>query len=148
MLLGYSYCLEDDDELQRIWANLMANAMDPKFSTALRMSFVDIIKSLAPLDAKLLKTFYETLKRDSSINWDKILDYSLKKEQICSVLNISSHDYEVSVFNLFRSQCLAPAVLVATGISFGNEPTTIYKGSKAVTMTPLGVDFVESCLGA
>lgn len=137
--------LEEDDNLQKIWARLLANAMDPKFSPALRMSYIEIIKSLAPLDVKMLKVFYDTLKADKSINWDNILDYSLKKEQICTILNISSHEYEVSVFNLFRAQCLAPAILTG-GVSLGDEPLTVYKGSKAVTMTPLGVDFVKSCI--
>ncbi len=138
--------LEDDDELQKLWANLMANAMDPNFTTDLRMSFIDIIKSLTPLDVKLLKSFYDILKSDSSVDWDNILHYSLKKEQICEMLKISSHDYEVSVFNLFRTQCIAPALLETSGIKFGNESTTIYKGSKAITITPLGVDFIESCV--
>lgn len=119
--------------------------MDPNFSTELRMSYIDIIKSLAPLDVKILRAFYDTLKADSSVKWDNILDYSLKKEQICQLLGISEHDYEVSIFNLFRAQCLAPAILTG-GVSLGDEPLTVYKGSKAVTMTPLGVEFVKSCV--
>jgi len=137
--------LEDDEELQQIWAKLMASAMDPNFSTKLRMSFIDIIKSLDPLDVKILKVFYDILMKDNSIKWDNILDYSLKKEQISQLLNISSQDYEVSIFNLFRAQCLAPAILTGS-VSIGDEPITVYKGSKAVTMTPLGVNFVKSCI--
>lgn len=138
--------LEEDDNLQQLWANLMANALDPNFSLDLRMTYVDIIKSLSALDVKMLKTFYDMLTSSSTTNLDNVLDYPVTKESLCQVLNISSHDYEVTVFNLFRAQCLAPAVIVGRGISLGGEPPTAYKGSSQITMTPLGVDFVKSAL--
>src|SRR5687768_13852787 len=43
--------LEDDDDLQALWAKLMANAMDPKSQVSLQMSFIDILKNLTILDA-------------------------------------------------------------------------------------------------
>src|SRR3990167_11017188 len=137
--------LEDDDELQKLWANMLANAMNPTFTVNMRTAFIDIIKSLTILDVKILKTFYEALKQNSSVDWNNILNYSLKKEQICQLLSIGQEDYEVSVFNLFRVQCLAPAIITG-GISMGAEPLTVYKGSKAVTLTPLGVDFIKSAI--
>lgn len=135
--------LEEDNDLQKLWANLMANAMDPNFSLNLRTAFIDIIKSLSALDAKMLKTFYDILKTDSKVNWNSILDYYLTKEQLITALRITSHDYEVSVFNLFRAQCLAPAIITSQGISLGGQAPTAYKGSKEVTLTPLGVDFIN-----
>jgi hypothetical protein len=44
-----------------------------------------------------------------------------------------------------RMQCIGPAILKG-GISFGDEPVTIYKGADAVVLTPLGVKFVEACI--
>lgn len=138
--------LEEDDELQALWATLMANAMDPSFKTELRMAYIDIIKSLNPLDVRLLKTFYEALKENPEVDWNNITKSTLAKEVICKKMGISEQDYELTVFNLFRVQCLAPAILNVGGIFFGGEPATTSKGSQVITMTPLGVKFVESCV--
>ena len=58
--------LEDDDNLQTLWARLMANAMDPKSHVSLQMSFIDILKNLTILDAKILHTIYKSLEQKGS----------------------------------------------------------------------------------
>ena len=139
--------LEDDTDLQKLWNHLLVNAMDPSFSGDLRVGFVEMIRGLTALDAKLLEFFYQILKRENRLlPLEGVIQYSLKKEQIMPALNISEADYQVSAFNLMRVQCIAPAVIKATGISFGDEPTTIYKGIDAVTLTPLGVRFAQACM--
>jgi len=138
--------LEDDDNLQSLWAKLMANAMDPKSQVSLQMSFIDILKNLTILDAKILHTIYKSLEQKSSAKYDKVLNVIFDKTEICKVMGISPKEYDVSVFNLFRTQCLSPGLIKSTGIMFGNEATTIYKGVDAVSMTPLGLVFVESCI--
>jgi len=138
--------LEEDDELQQLWSRLTANAMDPNFRLELRYAYLEIIKSLNPLDVKMLSFFHGALQKNPDVKFEQVTNYSLKKEQICSGLGISENEYNLSVYNLFRVQCLAPAVMEATGIMFGEEPTTIFKGAKAVTMTPLGVNFVKACI--
>lgn len=139
--------LEDDEDLQRLWSQLLANAMDPSFSGNLRTGFVEMIKGLTALDAGILNFFYQVLKREGNlIPLEGVIQYSLKKEQFLEALNISEADYQVSAFNLMRVQCIAPAVLKTTGISFGDEATTIYKGIDAVTLTPLGVKFAQACM--
>lgn len=139
--------VEEDDKLQDLWAMLTANAMDPDFKLELRYAYLEIIKSLNPLDVKILNLFYSTLLGDPNINWNNITEYHLRKEQLQEALSISDSDYQVSMFNLFRVQCMAPAVLKATNIILGNnENPSIYKGIDAVTMTPLGVGFVKACI--
>ncbi len=137
--------LEDNDELQDLWAKLLANSMDPNFTTEIRFTFLEIIKSLNPLDIRILHTFYDALSKDSKVRWDNLKDHSLSKEQICRVLAISENDYEVSVYNLFRVQCLVPA-FINGGVSFGVTPLSVYMGTDATVMTPLGKNFVEACV--
>ena len=140
--------LEEDADLQKLWSNLLANAMDPSFLGDLRTGFVEMIKGLTALDAGILEFFYKLLKREDHLTpLEGVIHYSLKKEQIMQALNITEADYQVSAFNLMRIQCIAPAVLKTTGISFGDEATTIYKGIDAVTLTPLGVKFAQACMG-
>ena len=137
--------LEEDDKLQNLWAKLLSNAMDPNCKLDIRYFFVDILKSLNPLDVKLLYFFYDTLKKDPKIDWNKISLYSLKKEQFIAALEMSELDYYLSVCNLFRVQCLAPAILTG-GASLGSEPLTVYKGQEQIVLTVLGVQLIEAAI--
>jgi len=137
--------LEEDDELQDLWIRLLANAMDPSFHGDLRYSYLEILKSLTPLDAKFLNVFYTALKNDPNIDLNTITEYALTKEQLCQELNISLAAYYLSIYNLFRVQCMAPAI-IRKGMHIGDDPITIYKGADAVVMTPLGRSFVEACI--
>ncbi len=138
--------LEDDEDLQLLWARLMANAMDSNSELSLQMSFIEILKNLTALDAKILYTVYKSLENQSSAEYDKVLGVRFEKQQICHVMGISSKDYDISIFNLFRTQCLAPGLIKQVGIMFGDEASTIYKGIEQVSLTPLGLNFVISCI--
>lgn len=55
--------LEDNEDLQQLWANLLANAVDPKVENKPKKSFIDILKQMDTFDAKLLKDIYaETIR--------------------------------------------------------------------------------------
>ena len=138
--------LEHDPSLQHLWNHLLANAMDPKFNGELRYGFIDMIKNVTGIEAAILNNFYEILKKEGHIgNLLKITDYHLKKEQIMQMVDVDTSTYQVSIFNLMRMQCIGPAILKG-GVMMGSEPMTIYKGTDAVVLTPLGVKFVEACI--
>lgn len=139
--------LEEDNTLKFLWNNLLANAMNPQFNDEIRYGFVEMIKETTGIEATILREFYEILEKEGKLEpLDKIYDYRLNKEQIMDILKINAETYALSANNLMRMQLIAPAVIKAEGIKFGHEPTTIYKGIDAVTMTPLGVRFVEACI--
>ena len=54
--------IEDEEDIKSLWSILMANALDPNFDVELRFAFIEIIKSLSPLDVKILDLFYKTLE--------------------------------------------------------------------------------------
>ena len=138
--------LENDENLQQLWNHLLANAMDPQFNGEFRYGFIDIIKNITGIEAVILNNFYEILKSEGHVHdLTNITNYSLKKEQITKMVGIDEATYQVSIFNLMRMQCIGPAILKG-GISMGNEPLTIYKGTDAVVLTPLGIKFVEACI--
>lgn len=138
--------LEDEPELQKLWDHLLANAMNPEFNSELRYGFIEMIKGITGTEAKLLSIFYDILKKENKlIHLDQIFQYHLKKEQFEQLLNISSETYALSANNLMRMQLLSPAILKGS-VTIGPEPITIYKGIDAVTLTPLGVKFIEACL--
>ena len=139
--------LEDDPNLQYLWNHLLANAMNPNFNDELRYGFVEMIKEITGIEAKLLNEFYEVLRRKGKLRpLSDVFQYSLTKEQIMHVLKMSADMYAISVNNLMRMQLFSPAILKSGGVSSGSEPVTIYKGIDAVTLTPLGVKFVEACI--
>lgn len=138
--------LEEDPNIQHLWNHLLANAMDPSFNDEIRYGFIEMIKNITGNEALLLSHFYQTLERENKLSpLDKIYQYSLKKEQIIQLLGITSDQYAVAANNLMRMQLIGPAILTG-GVSMGSEPMTIYKGIDAITLTPLGVKFVEACI--
>jgi hypothetical protein len=137
--------LEENDDLQNLWATLLANAMDPKSGIKIEYSYIDILKSLNPTDVKLLNTFYGVLEKQQGVDWSKISSYPIKKEQMIAVLELSEQNYYMSVCNLFRVQCLAPAILTG-GVSLGKEPVTIYKGQEQVVLTVLGLELIKASI--
>lgn len=50
--------LEEDPSLQELWANLLANALNPNHSDKVRSIFIDIIQNLSPLDVLILNAFH------------------------------------------------------------------------------------------
>ncbi len=139
--------LEEDQSLQYLWNHLLANAMNPSFNGELRYGFVDMIKNLTGIEVTILNIFYEILKKEGHINdISTITNYNLKKEQIMEIVEIDAESYQISVYNLMRMQCVGPAILKGSGIMMGAEPVTIYKGTDAIVLTPLGVKFIEACI--
>jgi len=136
--------LEESDELQELWAKLLANSMDPSFTEEIRYTYVEIIKSLTSLDVKILYTVY-ILLCDEKVDWDNIDKHPITKEKIFNELSTSREDYELSVYNLFRVQCLTSDVVseyvVVTRSEYRSEKVT-----DRVIMTPLGKYFVEACI--
>ncbi len=139
--------LEDDPSLQYLWNHLLANAMNPEFNGELRYGFIDMIKNITGIEVLILNKFYKILQEEGKLNdISQITNYRLSKEQIMMLVGIEEVTYQISIFNLMRMQCISAAIIRSTAIMFGNETTTIYKGTDAVVLTPLGVKFVEACI--
>jgi hypothetical protein len=139
--------LEEDPNLQSLWNHLLANAMDPEFNGELRYGFIDMIKNITGIEALILGNFYEILRREGHLSdISRITEHGLKKEKIMEIVGIDEATYQVSIFNLMRTQCVGPFIIKAPGISFGDEPITLYKGVDVVALTPLGTKFVEACI--
>jgi hypothetical protein len=142
--------LEEDDQLQDLWANLLSSALDPNFNGTLRNAFIDIIKQLEIVDAHILSYLYQSYTNSvkkkeigkdespTSIGWGR--------DAIIKDLKISSLVYENSVDNLMRVRCVKSLVLMCTSLKVGPEPMTIDKGYDCICLTSLGKSFVEACM--
>lgn len=147
--------LEDDDELQDLWANLLASAVDPKFDGLIRAAYIDIIRQLEVVDVHLLNVVYESYKawldaeQRTAIHKDYYfspINHGVSKADITDTLGISFSAYENSVDNLMRVRCLASYK--------DDEPINKYRTATVdyryefVCITSLGVGFVETCTGS
>lgn len=88
---------QSPDELHKLWAHLLANAMDPATANAVRIEFVETLKRFNPLDATML---------------DKLIVASGSKPMpdtptfYASTLKRSSSAIEVSLMNLEQLRCI------------------------------------------
>ncbi len=138
--------LEEDLNMQNLWNHLLANAMDPGFNDEIRYGFIEMIRNITSNEALLLNHFYQTLERENKLSpLDKVYKYHIKKDRLIRLLRITSDQYALAANNLMRMQLIGPAILTG-GVSVGSELMTIYKGIEAITLTPLGVKFVEACI--
>lgn len=104
---------ESREEIQDIWARLLAAAMTPSRSRYLRQGFTEVIKKMDPLDALIL------LEQGTEKTTD--LAQTLKQ------LNVSSDQYVISLENLKELKiCL----------SSGSDPTR-YR------LSPFGREFLR-----
>jgi hypothetical protein len=56
-LLEYA-AVEDNDELQNQWANLLVNFSNGLSGVSMQLAYVEILKSLSPLEVKILSAVY------------------------------------------------------------------------------------------
>lgn len=123
--------LEDDNNLQDIWVNLLGSFTNKNYKGERRMAYIDIIKSLNPLDAHILKEIYEInlLKNNKEIiNITKNnLSEKIRNEN-------SKESIDLSVDNLYRVLCIREAAVLT------DESGEIFCLSK------LGEKFVEACI--
>ena len=103
---------ESREELQEIWARLLAAAMDPSRADRVRLRFFEALQKLEPLDARVLSR----LPRGAAI--DQAGRNRLKKD-----LSISEDELDVSLWNLEKVELFsAPKQLAVSSISaFGRE---------------------------
>jgi hypothetical protein len=86
---------EPRDELQELWARLLANAMDPKRSNNVRANFIDTIRQFEPVDARILFHVQSLSEGD----WPMT-------DEIANSLKIRESTAELSVDHLVRLECL------------------------------------------
>lgn len=114
--------LEENDELQDLWAYLIASAVDPNFDGTVRAAFIDIIKQLEVNDVHILNFIYNEYAnyndnykkrtREYSGSEIKIKDvdgnnFAISANEIMQEVGIDEVSYKESVDNLIRVRCVA-----------------------------------------
>ena len=150
--------LEEDDSLQDLWARLLVEAGNPQARHAVRTAFIEIIKQLEPLDAKVLETAYQAALEEHQ-EWRKqgrdvlkLPDFGVGRFKIENALSIERMDYLLAVDNLMRLRCLRSYVTQEAIYTVDEDGDPVsYDVSRdeeywELCVTALGQAFVETCL--
>lgn len=148
--------LEEDDDLQDIWCRLITNSLDPNFKSEIRYAFIDIIKNLTSLDAKILKYVYDSAL--SNINpyfslspsnsftiYGIIKRFKFSSYSFKSITTASQYEIETSLDNLLRVRCLQNNFL-KDSIEEASKSLDPSPTSDTFSLTQFGIVFVEACL--
>ena len=148
---------EDGEELQDIWANLLASALDPEYKEGIRTAYIDIIQQLEVVNVRVLSAihsiFAERVRR-SEQNRASLIPYKprIDKGEIMEEVGLSDEtQYKTAVDNLIRLRCIetyAETKMIKTETPGGYhfyETATLDKGYEAVSMTALGEGFIKAC---
>ena len=149
-----SYCY-DSEELRELYANLLVSSMNVDTKHYVYPSFVDIIKQLSPMDAKVL----EAMKQEQSPIPVVTVRLNFKESKSYHELLI---DYSIDLFQLFGDTSILSASLVKPDERYdvfyedaeykglvasfqGKENTDITLSKGLIELTEFGKAFCKSC---
>lgn len=159
--------LEENRELQEIWANMLANAANPESPDAVAPSFPGILKEMRPADVKFLAAVYEEFvvkclepnetSRSTQLISYKSLRYAMKKagllqqeklyerrrtEKDAYLAAVKTDNRELAfILNTLKRQRI---IEEEYGITDGDRDGSVEVGS-ALRISELGIRFVEAC---
>jgi hypothetical protein len=129
--------VEENDDMQQLWANLLTNALDPNYTGKITRNFVSILADIEPIDARILDMIVREYGAFPDAVKSKVL-FELAK--VSANIGLALSDCENSVRNLMRLGLLKPGT-VEGGMSFGAHTVSAYKDTEMFGMTGLGIAF-------
>ncbi|MCK5603915.1 DUF4393 domain-containing protein [Candidatus Pacearchaeota archaeon] len=123
----------EDDNLQQKWATLIANATSPKYNEKIRKSYISILSSLDPYDAKILE-------RMNSQGWNNDLG-KINTGAISENTNIEETEVRISLSNLSR----LGLVDIGTPITAGGSTMNSVSNESVYKISLLGWQIIKVC---
>lgn len=147
--------LEEDDTLQDLWCKLLANGLDSTYNFELKYFYIDIIKSLTPLDVKILNYIFKDNLNVAIDIFNKtqapspIKSYPVSYDKI--KMNVPAEDWEIriSLYNLMRVQCINDTKLseaIKAIFILMEDKHSLITIEEAYILTPLGFNFMYACM--
>jgi hypothetical protein len=95
--------LEADASVQILWAGLIANASDPSRRFKIRKIFIEILRGLEPLDAKVLELLSDPKLDDG---YTVLVSETLNSDVIAMRINADIDEVKISLQTLARYGCV------------------------------------------
>ena len=129
--------LEEDDQLQDVWARLLVNAANAESGVEVRRTFVSILQDMGSFEVRILDAIINAPDDLPNKNFNGIPTAELP-EGYASVGEMGWHPeppdhIAIAVWNINRLGCIVP-IMTTAGLSI----RTVYP-------TPLGVALVRAC---
>jgi len=128
--------LEEDNDLQDLWAKLLVNAGDARNNYQIRSAFISILKDLSSLDVIILHKIYSISSTDLQ---KEIFTFNLPQNALLEIPEekkkvLPTEDVQISLGNLARLE------LLTMPIAFGGFllPSQVYR-------TQFGQEFNKAC---
>lgn len=100
-ILGNSF-MEEEDEVQDLWANLLSNWQFVKNRTDIAMVLIELLKNISKNEIHILSAIYTSLYGNNlRYNKNSYVDGNVVREHLC----LSKEEYELAILNLFRLYC-------------------------------------------
>lgn len=133
--------LEDNHEIQELWANLLVNWQDAERRADIRMVYIEILKNFSANEIKMLH-FLFTCDDSEEIRTNKAI--YIQGDNLQQVLGFSDEEYELCMLNLFRMYCCEGFHHENSGISVGNIEVLTNGGIRKFRITTLGYKLLDS----
>ena len=133
--LLYSATLEEDDELQDVWARLLVNGGDANSGIEIRRAFVSVLAEMTALDVRNLALIEQANQANAESASTGVWTYRLPEAALPFVHGGGGHEelpsteVTVSLSNLTRLGCIEP----------GSQTYQM------VELTPFGRALVQAC---
>ncbi len=105
--------LEENEEVQDLWSALIANSVDPQADTQINKRILDILSSLTPPEAGLLKVLSYTLddRVNSSMDREEMQSFQAEIVEVATThwRHFPDEERESASQNLIRLRCIAIA---------------------------------------
>jgi len=136
--------LEEDDGLQELWANLLANAADSKGQVLVKTAFPDILRQISREEASYLNELFEVMERAEV---QMIRTYDQEEEEHTPKLDPVSYDNLQRLRLIDANSETIPAVAVTASLEELRRGGNRYKRLTQETyqLTFLGEAFVRAC---
>lgn len=130
--------LEDDDELQDLWAKLLVNGANAASGVDFKRVYIEILEQISPIEAQILDKIYsipyEEMAHKGVIAKDLPKEIAIKPEDPGLKMEAPPPEIQLALSNLQRLGCMS------TGSSWGGGELF-----HSVNPTILGKSFVEAC---
>jgi hypothetical protein len=133
--------LEEDDDLQDVWAKLLVNGGDADSGIELRRAFVSVLAEMSAFDVRNLAQIDSAVKMNAESASTGVWTYELPERAIPFVNGDRgrherepSPEVEISLSNLDRLGCIITSLQTPLG-----------PGYQQVNLTPFGRALIEAC---
>ena len=142
--------LEENEDLQVLWAALLANAADPQSGDKVRPSFVSILKEMAPDEAQMLNWIHDNGAHSHFVPHDQIVAACSSLDDPGVILDALEAAQLIRRGDFGYSATLMPAgesgeFIAATVANKSRATRFDNRNDKSYVITDLGRAFVKAC---